>query len=362
MKKILIFTIAALFCAGAALADTAQTMPKGTGRVYVAPTFFFVPGTYDGLGSYNAYEDGKGRVTGGNLGFAVEYGILDWCTIAFRWAPGWNFASTVDLDNSVTASGITYTDRNEYNVNGVADIDLGVRFLIVGEKAPVKSEIIRVSFAPGVKIPLPGPDFESQYASYTSNIKEYFNKAAASVYTGQTPEDPASGIYTVGSLDRHAFGIGGRFNADYIFSENLYIGFFTEFTRYLTTIPAKKYGFEYGGSLDGSSVDFSSKLTFEMEPVYTRFFGSNMLTVGLPFTVNMAPPVVAKYEGRTMEILGDQMLFSMMPRIGYLFFAGPMPMEVELDYTLPIYGKNYAAQHALTLLLKVYFGLPPSGN
>ncbi|MDR1107369.1 MAG: hypothetical protein LBL44_13520 [Treponema sp.] len=360
MKKTLLVSLAAfLLITRSVPADTAQTLPQGMGRMYAAPTFFFVPGHYDNDMIYNPYGPGEGRTVGGNLGLAAEYGILDWWTVALRWAPGWNFASTIDLNNTSSSGGHTYADGNEYSANGVADIQLGFRFLLAGENAPVKSSAFRVSAAPGFKIPLSGPDFKSEYARFNKNIRDYF--VAYGVYDqipGGTVPVPRYGRYFMANLDKHVWSFSFRFNVDYVFGENFYLGFHTEFEKYISSLDANAYSFEWAGSPEGARVDFGYKLAFELEPVYVKMSGRNMFTLGLPLTVTTMPPVVATYENRRVTFLERQFLFGIMPRVSYMTYLGPLPVELELNYNLPVMGRNYAAQNSVTLLFKVYFGIP----
>ncbi|MDR0601246.1 MAG: hypothetical protein LBG42_02590 [Treponema sp.] len=360
MKKTLLISLAAsVLITRFAAADTAQTLPQGMGRVYIAPTFFFAPGHYDNDMVYSSYRSGEGRTMGGNLGFAAEYGIFDWWTLAFRWAPGWNFASKIDLDNTASSGGHTYRDGNEYSADGFADIQFGFRFLLAGENAPLKSSTIRVSAAPGFKIPLPGPDFRSEYARFNKNIRDYF--VAYGIYDqipGGTIPTARYGKYIMANIDKHVWSLSFRFNVDYVFSENFYLGFYTEFEKYISNLSANAYSFEWAGSPDGALIDFGYKLAFELEPVYIKKFGRNMLTLGLPLTVTTLPPVSATYENKRTTFLERQFLFGIMPRLSYMTYLGPLPVETEVNYNLPVMGKNYAAQHSVTLLFKVYFGIP----
>ena len=154
----------------AAFADTASVLPARVGRVYIAPTYTFSTGQWKGT-SYDKYGSGEGAMKAFNLGLAAEFGILDWITLAARWAPGWNVVSTVDKKGdlakmaALSPFGVTVPPDSDYNVNGVADLQLGVKFLVVGNNAPVESSTMRFSVAPGFMIPLPGADLDDEARS-----------------------------------------------------------------------------------------------------------------------------------------------------------------------------------------------------
>jgi hypothetical protein len=48
----------------------------------------------------------------------------------------------------------------------------------------------------------------------------------------------------------------------------------------------------------------------------------------------------------------------MMPALSVMFTKLPIPVQVELDYQIPVFGKNETAAHALTFLVKIFYALP----
>jgi hypothetical protein len=190
MKRVLFFVLVLTLAAGAVFGDDAKTMPKMVGRLWLAPTFVFAPGEYDTDGNYKGYGSGDGAVKMLNLGFALEYGVIDWITAAIQWAPGVTVWS--DMDGKVPISMTAMSDSS-VNLNGVADLFVGAKVQIAGEKAPLKTDRLRLAIGPGVKIPLPGQDFEDQLAN--ANKKD---------------------TVTALNLDKHVFGFGARVYFDYI--------------------------------------------------------------------------------------------------------------------------------------------------
>jgi hypothetical protein len=86
MKKLAAVTLILLALGSFVFADDAKVMPKMVGRVYIAPTLSVAPGAYNEDGEYKSFDDGA--VKAFNLGFALEYGVIDWITAAIQWAPG----------------------------------------------------------------------------------------------------------------------------------------------------------------------------------------------------------------------------------------------------------------------------------
>jgi hypothetical protein len=331
MKKLCIICLFVLG-AVAAFADTAYVLPARVGRVYIAPTYTFSTGRWDGT-KFDRYGSGEGAMKAFNLGFAAEFGILDWMTLAARWAPGWNVASSVDQASNpmLALMGIP---KSDYNVNGVADLQLGLKFLIVGNNAPVESSTMRFSVAPGFMIPLPGADFQDQ----TVNLM-----------TG--------GNVTAANIDRHVFGFGARVNYDYVFNPSFYLGLCGEITFFPVKGSTGKTNLqEYQLVSPRQNVDYGYELMFEVEPHYDRPIADGfVLGAGLPMTVTSSPAI--KYGGHEGSV-GNHYLFTMKPLVSMMFTKLPVPVQVEIDYTIPVSGKNEQAAHALTLLVKVFYALP----
>jgi hypothetical protein len=341
MKKIL---IPVLFCflvsANFMFADDAKVMPGRVGRIYAAPTFAFANGKFDGDGEYQEYGDGEGALKAINLGFAAEYGIIDWITAAVQWAPGWTPWSDVDMAGDV-------------NVNGLADIFAGAKIQIIGENAPVKTSRFRLALAPGVKIPLPGPDFEEE---------------ARKMGSGDTA--------TAGSQDKHVFGAGVRGYFDYIVNEYFFINLYSEFIYFPIKGDAKKAGLnEYGTiataatifglpGIPDAKVNYGYDLTFELEPVFTLPLAQGIsFSAGLPVNYKLTPG--KKYDVDVPDNLkstftdaletGNTYIFSLKPNASVFFSGLKLPAEFKLSYSIPILGKNERATHSVTLQAKLYF-------
>jgi hypothetical protein len=357
MKKITALVVLCLLWGGVFLfADDASVLPARVGRVYLAPTFAFANGAYDKDGKYQGYGSGEGAMKGFNLGAALEYGILDWITAAVQWAPGWMLASDLDMD-------VLGADR--VNVNGAADLFIGGKFLIVGDNAPVRNSRFRWSLATGVKVPLPGPDYEEQ-------AKNIANK------------DPV----TPANQDKHVLGLGLRTYFDYVINENFYVDLYGEFIGYPVKGKLSKSSLsgymiakqiddlKAAGSipdelLDYGGVNYGFDLTLELEPVYSlALAGGVVFTAGLPLTYQFSPG--GKYDVTVSDAVigmdpaaaalrleddGPSHGLSIKPSAAFFFTGFSLPTEFKLNYAAPLAGNNGMATHSVTLQVKLYFKL-----
>jgi hypothetical protein len=200
LARVLIFLLlsAAAFQGEALFAEDAKVLPMMTGRISAGLNYSFGLGWYHN-GAYQKFDEDSIKYF--NLGFDFEFGVNDWVTANFKWIPGWTFYSdlralTSNLYPSITADTTT---------NGGVDIFAGAKFQIAGEKAPLKSELFRFAIAPGVIIPLPGPNFQDEYTNLMKGEKA-----------------------TVSKMDNHVFAAGGRFYFDWIINQSLFINLFNE--------------------------------------------------------------------------------------------------------------------------------------
>ncbi|MDL2229007.1 hypothetical protein LJC14_02030 [Treponema sp. OttesenSCG-928-L16] len=319
MKKLIGVLLLGIICAGSVIfAEDAKVMPKRMGRVYIAPTYAFANSTFDKDGERQDTKDGKGAFKFFNLGLVVEYGITDWISGAVQWAPGWNIWSDVD---QAFASGA------DANLKSFGDIFVGAKMQIIGAAAPVESSMFRLCLGPGIKIPLPAPDFEDEYAN---------------MLTG----DEA----TVGKIDKNVFGFGLRTYFDYIINDMFFVNFYNEFLYYPVKGESKNYAFGRAGDLD---VAYGYDLTFEVEGHFQTSFGDGLVfNAGLPVNFKMSPDV--KIDGDTVDDSGS-MLLSLKPNAMIFLTKLFLPMQFKLSYSLPVWGQNTNATHSLTLQARIYF-------
>jgi len=377
MKKLLAIGLILLLTGSALFAEDASVMPKMVGRFYVAPIYSFAMGEYDTDGDYHnlPYDDISLKLF--NLGFALEYGINNWITGAIQWVPGWT-----PWSNIRAATGWYDT-----NTNGVADIFAGAKFQIVGEDAPVKASMVRFSAAPGVIIPLPGPNFEDQ-----------FKKVNLSTSSGNDA--------TLYSMDNHVFAAGGRVYFDFVINKNFFINLYNEtiiypFKQDLNKAGANFYGAKWGAVnnpygdpeikdlLDGlaaygidknviydisGDVSYNYSLTFEIEPVFSMPIADGInFTAGLPVTYNFKPAYSYSFSyPAALASLADMItpglkseldtdphhILSLNPNVSVFFMKTLLPLEFKFTYGLPVWGQNALARHNASLQIRAYFALP----
>jgi hypothetical protein len=302
-----------------------------------------------------------------NLSFAVEYGVIDWVTAALQWAPGWTVWSNADniVPSSLKTLKASKGADPSANVNGVADLFLGAKVQLIGEKAPFQSSRFRFAIGPGVVIPLPGPDFGD--------------------------EVDKSGEFTLNKMDNHVFATGARLYFDYIINEHFFINAYNETLFYPIKQDLDKHGPELAAVKAGlvqagvpdvavaqisGDVNYKYRLTFEVEPVYTTPIAQGItLSAGLPINYRFipaydysvsAPALIASnplYLGALAQAGLDegkpQHSLNVKPNVNVFFTGTPMPLEFKLSYDAPVWGKNIAAaRHSVTLQVKVYFALP----
>jgi len=368
MKKCIILGLALLVLGTALFADDAKVMPARVGRFYLAPNFSFASGGFDEDGKLQKFDDGSIKIF--NLGFALEYGVNDWITAAVQWAPGWTPWSDLEARSGFKDS----------NVNGVADLFVGAKLQIIGEKAPVQNNMFRIAVAPGVIIPLPGPDFEEQFENAMAGKKA-----------------------TVANMDKHTLGVGGRLYFDWVINDKFFINLFNE----TIIFPLKKdlndtgpnlAGFKggllgtvntlagptamaavkkYTDKLEGE-VDYKYQLTFELEPQFSTSIADGLIfSAGLPFNYVYNPAAAYSFTGLkdlvdfasgmgiplTEEAVIEQGGFagaeshflSLRPNVSLFLLKTPLPLEFKFQYGLPLYGKNTQATNTVIFQVKAYF-------
>ena len=344
MKRFLVLGLALLLLGSALFADDAIVMPARVGRLYLAPSYI--------TGSQSFNNDGDrvdtDAVTMLNLGAALEYGFTDWITGAVQWTPGYNIWSELDMDVPMNV-----------DLKDMGDLFVGAKLQILGAAAPVRTNAFRLAFAPGVKIPLPGPDFEKQ---------------AVNMATGQD--------FTASKIDNHVLGAGLRSYFDIVLNNNFFLNLYNEFIYYPIKGDLKDAGLAQAATLAGvnaqlaavgssvsGEVDYGYDLTFEIEPVFTYdLSGGTRITAGLPVNFKTSPGASYSFSGSgpggdqgvsTIEELlpdGDtSMLLIVKPGASIFFMGWALPMEFKLSYFAPIWGQNSPANHVFNFQWRLYF-------
>ncbi len=335
MKKFLGSLVLVAVCSVTSVfADDAQVLPALVGRINIANTYGMVNGAYDKDGKYTAYEANQNKAQFYNLGFALEFGLTDWITAAVQWAPGINLWSTVDYDMS-KFSGLTTGNSSTININDTSDIFAGAKFQIIGKKAPVAMDMIRFAIAPGVLIPTPGPNADTQFENLNSG-KPYTNASA-----------------------NHALGFGGRIYFDVVPSEMFFFNLYAEYI-YLSEVTIKKanVGAPALGSpntISETKYNYGYSLTLEAEPhVDLDLSPDTSLGIGLPVSYEMSPNVIKNGVEQTNSA---STTLTLKPGVSIFLKKAFVPLEFKLGYYMPVMATSSASVAVLVFQTKVYFAI-----
>jgi hypothetical protein len=322
----------AIFCLLAALCFSEDALVQAPGSLLITNTYSvgWIPGAYNINSDYNGYGSGGGNWTYFNIGLALELGLNDWITAGVQWAPGMNVWSQTDLKMSLPIPPFTL-DFTKGNISLPFDPLIGVKFQLVGPKAPFVSREARFVFAPGIKIPLPAADM------YQESKKFIENKS-----------------FVIGDPDLRAFGYGAAMYADVILHELAFLNLYFQVLQFL---PVKKNSFNPITPVDvKSEYDYLYLYTIELEPHFRMPLGSAM-KIGASLPARALIKADNSMDGAIQANTG-YFLMSLGPKLLLLLTDTPVPLEFKLGFDFPVMGMNLASQRMLTLqvrpLLKVF--------
>lgn len=393
MKKALVLLLLVAMVAPV-FAEDAKVLPQGVGRLYTVPGFAWASASFDDDGNKDDLDD---TIQFANFAAALEYGALSWVSVGLKWIPGYVYYSDLGVDNATA--------------NGASDIEIGAKMQIVGPNAPVASDAVRLTVTPGVFVPLAGPDWSEEFANRNAG-KEFVAQAPSNHALGlgfQTAVD-----YIVNdSFFVSLFGEGRFYQAKEFKDVNLTaagthagIAATDDFTVSGT-----------GTALDGQTisgvsvapptqdVDLGYDLNLELAAHYETTisqgvrFGANLpvdfrYTPGLSFkddysadadftnatlggnplvpalTGLLGDAATAQATANSLEsgfernvtstaksVFDETDSYSLVvtPGVSFFFTAIPLPIEVTLDWAVPVIGQNTLAQNSLSSQIRFYF-------
>ncbi|MDR2734247.1 MAG: hypothetical protein LBC99_06315 [Spirochaetota bacterium] len=356
MKKFLVVCLALMFISSVLVADDAKVMPARVGRLYIAPIFGSADTKYDQDGNKTEFD----KISFFNLGFALEYGVIDWITAAIQWTPGVTLSSDIlgalpeqfTAPTSLGGMGVTTA-----NMNDMADLFVGAKFQIVGPKAPVISQQFRAAVAAGVAIPLTsGPDFSEEIAAHMADLP-----------------NGGTGAVTLNKMDNHSFAAGWRAYFDILLGKKFFLNFYNETMFYLQKRDLFKYDTGHalvntvGGGVDelAGTINYQYKTTFEFEPVFETTFGPSVgFTAGLPVNFVSTPKYIYEYDSPVGEAIAGaygiqdgfaHQTLKVTPGVQVFFYKTPLPIELKAQYAIPLYVRNGTALSNLVFQLRIYF-------
>jgi hypothetical protein len=184
---------------------------------------------------------------------------------------------------------------------GFHDFSLETRFHLIGDKAPVKTSHFRLTAAPGVIFPFPLIDSDDK-------------------------------------MGKNAWGFGGSVSFDTDLNKYFFLNAFGKFYFYPIENEEK--------------INYGWDLTLEAEPNFNIDipYGMN-LAIGLPVNFTLAPEQKIDGVGNGM----DSYVLSLRPTVTLRMTHTPVPVEVGIDYAIPLMGKNAMVNQAITLKTSIFF-------
>lgn len=327
MKKILVWGILITFCSlTPVFAENARVLPARAFRFGISPRFTFARAYYNFDRKYTEFQKNEGTFQTVNMGFSAAYGINDWLTALVRWVPGWNLWSRVDR---------IFEPSDTVLWEGFYDIFTEFKLLLIGQRGLIKTDRFRLTLAPQIKIPLPGPNYREQ---------------AARSLRGEP--------IVMRNLDRHVFGLGGRVYFDVIINNMFYInvfgdGVFYPFMGRLTE--AGLYEYLHSGNpviAQDLRVRYLGDLNFETEPRFEKALGRGIIfSAGLPLRYTLDCGI---WYYSTLPNRSVQYQLSLRPNITLFLMKLPLPLAFTFGYSLPLWGRDTEAVHSLSLLMTVF--------
>lgn len=338
MKKIVIVLLLAAVAAPMFAADAA-VLPQGVGRLYLVPGYSFWSDQFDDDGERE--DAALGDSTTFNLAAALEYGITPWISAGLRYIPGYVIASD-------------FSDNEDVDATGSSSLDIGAKLQIIGPNAPVPNETMRLTFLPGLIVPLDPYDSEDAATS--------------------------TGDFAVDGVSNDSFGFGMQTAFDYFVTPEFYINLFNEFRIYaaedFTEAGIEPYvawattNTTVGGVLEEPDAQIypGYDLTFEIEPTF-----QTMITDTIQFTGSLATqweyspgPRFAEdledaqggsavQEGIEDSVFTESHVVSLDPSVAFFLRGLPVPMEFQFDASIPVWGRNEQARNTVLFQWEIYF-------
>jgi hypothetical protein len=288
------FLLAALFFAAMPLpADTAEGPPEG------------VLWTQTALSAEIALDrwDSGGRLANGNiqfvaLGFGLEYGVLPWASLSAQWQPG-------VLLTSYTSSG---------PAGNASDFQFGLRLGLLGERAFIKLDFLRLALIAGVKSPLP------------------------------------SGEDAVWEPDLHLWGVKLGASLDYIPVDWFQLN--CSGTVFLNPEQASN-----NAAFSRQTVNHPMDMTFELEPRF-GLLSPNGVIFSLPIVYEFSPE--SEIRGNA---LGDERHFLHLG-LGYTIAIRDttLPFEVNTRLFVPLAGTNQLRLQRVEISGKIAIPIVKTGQ
>ena len=357
MKRIAgIFILLSLVAGSLVFADDGLVLPQGVVRIRAIPSYTMLDQAYDNDGK--AQDSAKGSVT--TVSGAAELGVIAPVTFGIQWAPGYNVANSFTrLPAALAGSSIS---ADKISALGAADIQVGAKIQLLGANGFAQNDKLRIALTPGVQIPLDNYDATTE---------------ADNAINGKTFR-PAS------TSSHQSYGFGAKADVDYQINDMFFINAHGE-AKYFLPNDSLDIGTVLGHDMTyaayyqayflasdptaaadaAAQADAAYPLTntkseyginsfFEIEP-HAKYAVSDALSfsAGLPFSYTMDLGTKSTYNG-TSTTSDPESLLTVGPNVSCFALLGPLPVEMELQYVMPLMGKNSSANSTLSLQIKAY--------
>jgi hypothetical protein len=340
-----------------AVADDAIVLPKGVFRLRAIPSYSMTEKAYDKDGA-DATTNAKGTVIAASG--ALELGLADPLTFGVKWAPGYYAIS--DLTNPPLAA--VGTGKLVYN--GPADLELGAKLQILGSAGLLKSDAARFALTAGLVVPLDTYDATAEWNNYLAG-KDYAAKSTSG---------------------HQSYGFGLKADGDYKINDMFFLNLHGEAKyfqaddslQFLTVAThAGAYGKAFAGLYSGApyfvpagnataaaafadlaaplsftKTEFGLVTLFEFEPhAAIPLGGKTTLNAGVPVTYSMNLAGTSTYNAVAKDILATSIL-TVGPNVSLFTLIGPLPVEFQVQYSMPLMGALNDATSTLSLQLKIF--------
>lgn len=343
MVKTALALLFVLLVSSFAVADDAILLPKGVFRARVIPSYSMTDKSFDKDGKKVA-TSAEGSVTA--ISGAFELGLADPLTLGFKWAPGYYAAS----DFSNAPAGF-----DKLVFKGPADLEIGAKLQVLGSKGLVKNDMARLAITAGGIVPLDSYDANDEWTNFQKGdaFRAYSTSSHQSVGFGFK----ADGDYKINDM----FFLNLHGEAKYYLAKES-LSFTTIATHYGTIAAlAPSAGLATAVAYADANVPLTKtkadpviETTYEFEPhAAIPLGGSTTLNVGVPVTYAMNLATQSTYNSVKTDIKATNIL-TVGPNVSLFTLIGPLPVEVQAQYSLPLMGELENATSTLSLQLKIF--------
>jgi hypothetical protein len=347
MSKFVLALLLVFMVSSVAMADDAIVLPKGVFRLRAVPSYSTAAQAYDGSGALQATNP-NGSVMA--MSGAFELGLVDPLTLGVQWAPGYFVSSTLTNPTGLAAMG-----TGKLINTGMADLQIGAKLEVLGSQGLIQNENARFAVTVGGIVPLDSYDAQAEWNNYTGS--KDFRAASTSSF--------------------QSYGFGAKADADYKINKMFFVNLHGEAKYYLandslsfTTIAthygtiaalAPSLGLVNAAAYANANVPLTSTKTqpglvtiFELEPhAAIPLGGPASLNLGLPLTYNMNLAGTETYNSKDTTIDATSIL-SIGPNASLFTTIGPLPVEFEVQYQLPLMGVLENATSTISFQLKIF--------